>query len=128
MKARAACIAFFAVSGAATACFAGTFDERGVYVRDPNAAAFEPFDEPTRYSPPDVEMACLAEHFTVVTDPDAAFEGDSCVNVTAPQQCAENFLVLDLPEGAAAYKATLWMRHGGVGARIVAEYVDGNVV
>jgi hypothetical protein len=119
-------LAIAALSGAVvapSAALAGGFDEQGYFVADPAASAFEPFVQPVRFVPDDVEPACLNEWFTVVEAPDA-LEGSTFARVRVENgDCAERFVV-DVPPEKASYTASVWIRHGSGGARITVAYPE----
>ncbi len=100
---------------------AADFDAQGNFVPDTSAAVFEPFDAPVRFVPEEVEMGCLAEGFEVTTG--AALEGDSFVRLQVTDGCAERFQV-EVPAETGSYRATVWMRHGSLNARVLVEYPD----
>lgn len=102
---------------------AGSFDERGVFEPAEDAIFLEPFDEPVRYVAEDDELACQVEGFERVVDPQLALEGDAFIRVETLQDCAEQFVV-DVPEGQGSFSASLWIRHGSAGARLVVDYPD----
>lgn len=104
------------LSGAA---HAAEFDAENNLVPDPSAAAFETFDMPTRYVPEDVEMGCLGEGYEVTSG--AALEGDSFVRLQVTDGCAERFQI-EVPAEASSYRATVWLRHGSLNARLVVAY------
>ncbi len=100
---------------------AADFDALGNFVPDPAAVAFEPFDSPVRFLPDDVDAACEEAAYEVVTG--EALETGSFARLQVAENCAERFEVL-LPAERASYKATLWVRHGSIGARMTVAY-DG---
>ena len=100
---------------------AADFDEQGYLVPDPGATAFEGFLAPVRYLPDQLEMGCVAEGYDVVTGP--ALEGDTYLNLHVSDECTERFSV-EVPAVQASYRATVWLRHGGVGARMTVSYPE----
>ncbi len=101
----------------ASAASAGTFDGRGEYHADPGAAVSLNFSEaPLRYLPDDVEDKCLVPMFTVETREDA-LDGTGLLRLDIARDCAER-LAFTLPAKPASYRASLWMRHGGLDAAI----------
>lgn len=118
----ALCAALTLAAGSAAA---SGFDEQGNFVPDAGATAFEGFDMPERYLPLDVEMGCVAEGYELMTADaiEGALEGDGFVRLQVSEGCAERFVV-PVPAEPGSYKATVWMRHGSVGARLVVSYPE----
>jgi hypothetical protein len=105
---------------------AGSFDAIGAYRFDPGATATIGFETaPDRYLPDDAGGKCMDPMFTVVDEQPDAIEGSSYVELRVNDGCAERFL-FTLPAEQASYRATVWMRHGGVDASIIVQYVDGS--
>lgn len=121
----AALFAAMAATLSAPAARAGDFDAQGVYRPDPAAVAYLDFaEEPERYMPEDVEEECLAKMYETATD-DEGLDGAGLLRLDTEPNCVERFLV-DLPPEKGSYRATLWMRHGSVGAQMRVQYDDGS--
>lgn len=103
---------------------ASDFDELGSFRSDPSALAFESFDMPERFVPMDVETACLDEGYELAVGD--ALEGGGYVRLRVNPDCAERFLV-QVPAERGSYKATIWIRHGSIGARMTVAYPDGTI-
>src|SRR5690606_33136784 len=114
----AAAVAALLVAAPATA---GELDELGRYVADPGAVAFEDFRLPTGVFPPDGSPECEGQiHWRTELRPDA-LSGDDLLILDGADRCPERFVV-DVPEEVASYRATVWMRHGSIGARMFVWY------
>jgi hypothetical protein len=120
----------FAFAFAAVGCalvaprvaYAGEFDERGIYLPDADAVAFETFDvSPVHYVPEGTEPECLLEHYELVSDQADALDGDSFLRVQTTDQCPER-LPLVVPMVKGSYAVKLWMRHGSADARLAVAY------
>ncbi|MFO0760496.1 MAG: S41 family peptidase [Byssovorax sp.] len=112
--------AFFSALGA-TPAFAGTFDGQGEYHKDPAAVVFLNFDEmPPRYVPADVDAKCEAPMFALEAASDA-LDGQSVGRFDVVKDCAERITV-SLPPKPGSYRASVWMRHGGVFTSLVVLY------
>lgn len=111
----------------ASTASAGEFDERGVFQKATDAVDLESFDAPERHVPEEDDISCLPEAFTVVTDAALALEGDAFVNVQTAENCSERF-ILSVPEGRGSYRASLWIRHGSAGARLIVKYPDESMI
>jgi hypothetical protein len=110
---------------AAAPARAGTFDALGSYQLDPAAVAAEGFEaEPARYLPSDVDPSCIDPMYAVVPGADA-LEGASYLALRMKPSCPERFAVT-LPPEQASYRASVWMRHGGLDASLVVLYADGS--
>lgn len=108
-------------TGAGRSAHAGEFDALGVYVQDPQAVAFEDFTEPETFFPPDSDASCEGQvHHRLEAWTDALSGGDLLV-LDGAGQCPERFAV-PIPSGVGSYRATVWMRHGGLGARMFVWY------
>lgn len=104
---------------------AGEFDELGQYFADPDAVAFEDFNLPTTFFPPDASPDCADQvHWRTELRSDALSGGDLLI-LDGAGECPERFVV-DVPGGVASYRATLWMRHGSLGARMFVWYPEGS--
>lgn len=104
---------------------AGSFDAIGAYRFDPGAAAVVGFETaPERFLPDDAGEKCMEPMFTVVEKADA-IEGGRHAELRIQGDCAERFLFA-LPAAQASYRATVWMRHGGLDAAIVVAYAEGS--
>jgi len=104
---------------------AGTFDALGDYRIDPGAIASIGFEqEPDRYLPDDADMKCMDPMYTVVQKP-GALEGSGYLELRLVGGCAERFL-FTLPAEPGSYRASVWMRHGGLDASVVVLYADGS--
>ena len=116
---RFAALTVFALTlGAAAPAIAGEFDARGVYHPSPNAVASiefgADFDVAADYFTPAQAPAECKPGSTVVTPADP-FSGSEVLHVALKGfGCADRFIVHGLPARKAAYRATLWMRHGGI--------------
>lgn len=109
----------------AKSAFAGAFDPTGNYRLDPTAVASIGFEvPPDRYFPADADASCVDTMFEVVEKPDA-LEGSHHVELHLKEGCAERFL-FSLPKAKGSYRATAWMRHGGIDAAILVLYEDGS--
>lgn len=110
----------------------GTFDPDGVFYPSPLAQIYEDFSTlPKRYLPPDTELECVPlqhEHLSKndATAAGGALTGTGFVRLPKDAECPERFR-LDLPKSQASYRASLWSRHGSLGARVVVSYNGGNV-
>ncbi len=118
----AAAAALLATLGAAGVARAADFDAQGNFLPDPGATFFEPFSAPERYLPEMPEMGCVAEAFSVETG--GALEGETFIRVKVAPDCAERFVLGSIPMAQASYRATLWLRHGSAGARVVVSYPE----
>lgn len=114
-------VATLALAGSPAAAWAGAFDERGVFRVSADAAAFEAFVAPTYFVPDDAEESCTLKTFHEIIDDGTALEGATYARVDAPSACQVRFVV-ELPPVQASYRATLWMRHGSAGARVLVSY------
>ncbi len=104
-----------------TIALAGEFDELGRYVGDADAVDLEEFGDPETFAPPDTDAECLAAvHYRVESREDALSGGDLIV-LDDTGNCPERFVV-DVPPGVGSYRATVWMRHGSLGARMFVWY------
>ncbi|MFT3774636.1 MAG: S41 family peptidase [Minicystis sp.] len=125
MKRLAATSSLLAVILAGASARAGTFDAVGSYRIDPGATAGVGFEkDPDRYLPADAGGKCEEPMFTVVSGADA-IEGDRYAELRVNDGCAERFQ-FPLPAEQASYRASVWMRHGGLDASIVVVYADGS--
>ena len=134
---RAACVVP-AVLALPTAASAGEFDTEGRYLFSADAAVTESFSAPVSYFEEDAENLCMSSHFDAVVDAADALEGTEYINVSVPGDCAEQYVlfsdgvvapeVAPAPEDAASYKVSVWMRHGGAGARVIVSYDEGEDV
>jgi hypothetical protein len=117
--------ALWLVAVASPDAFGGTFDSRGQYQKDPAAAAYLDFSSPPeRYLPPDAEMKCEPPMFQIETLEDA-LDGTGALRLDVVPDCAERLLI-QLPAEQGSYRATAWMRHGSLNARIVVEYTEAS--
>ena len=127
MTVRFAALTVFALTlGAAAPAIAGEFDARGVYHPSPNAVASiefgADFDVMADYFTPAQAPAECKPGSTVVTPADP-FSGSEVLHVALKGfGCADRFIVHGLPATKAAYRATLWMRHGGIDAQLTATH------
>ena len=104
---------------------AGTFGAVGEYRLDPEATASLGFEvTPERFLPDDADASCADPMFEV-TPAAEAIEGESLLQLRVKDGCAER-LVFPLPADQASYRATVWMRHGGIDAAILVLYEDGS--
>ncbi|APR84832.1 Hypothetical protein A7982_10181 [Minicystis rosea] len=104
---------------------AGSFDAQGSYQLDAKATAKVGFDtEPARYVPDDAASNCVDPMFEIVPADDA-LEGSSYAALHVNDNCAERFEV-SVPPQQGSYRATVWMRHGGLDASLVVVYQDGS--
>ncbi len=110
----------WALAFAPAIAHAGDFDEAGHYVAAKDAVFFEDFDAPTRYVPDSLDMACLPDQYAVAEEADA-LSGTSVAQLQVTPNCAERFLAT-LPVGQSSYRATVWIRHGSVDARLIVLY------
>lgn len=106
--------------------FAGEFDARGVYHPNPNAAAFldfgAGFDAVADYYTP-VGAPAECKPGSTVKSAEDALSGGELLHVSLKGfGCADRFLVRGVSEKKATYRATLWMRHGGIDAQLTAVY------
>lgn len=103
---------------------AGTLDPLGDFHTDAEAVAYNGYEKaPVRYVPDGVDKKCQAPMFQLVTLPDA-MEGQSYLSLQVIDGCAER-LPFTLPTEQGSYRATVWMRHGGIAASVVLRYGDG---
>lgn len=110
---------------AAASAGAGSFGPTGDYRLDPGATASIGFETaPDRYVPADADPMCLDPLYKVVEAPDAV-EGSHLVQLAVPYGCAERFR-FSLPAGKGSYRATMWMRHGGLDAAVVVLPEEGS--
>ena len=61
-------LAALAIASVTRVASAAEFDDRGVFVPDAEAIAFEDFSAPERHVAEDAELPCLAKHFEVIAD------------------------------------------------------------
>jgi hypothetical protein len=109
----------------ADAAWAGSFDGRGEYHPDPAATVYLDFTQiPTRYLPDDAESKCEKPMFVGATAGDA-LDGTGLLRVDTVPDCAERFL-FSLPPAQGSYRASVWMRHGGVDATLIVSYLAGS--
>lgn len=101
---------------------AAEFDAQGRLVPTANYIDFEDFDDPARYVPEDAPVECKLQGYKVAADA-TALSGANLVVLHTSDQCQERFL-LTVPLHKAAYRASVWLRHGSLGARLVAVYPD----
>jgi hypothetical protein len=121
-------LAALALAGAALtgtalprAAHAGDFDDLGRFAPDPGAVAFEDFAEPVSFVPPDLSPDCegvVAFRAEARAD---ALSGEELVVLDGAAACPERFRV-ELPRGDGSYRATVWMRHGSLSARMFVWY------
>ena len=115
---------------AAPSAHAGDFDARGNFLPDPDAVAGHSYGvdfdwEKLRYVPPDTEIGCTLPKYKQV-ESSSSLDGDGWVleiNTDILQGCAERFLV-ELPTVRASYRATLWVRYGGLDAQMTVSFPD----
>jgi hypothetical protein len=116
----AAAVALAALAAAPLAR-AGTFDAEGSFLPDPEAIATLDFTEPSeRYLPTDADPTCNTYAVAFIAADDALDSGHHA-RVKVLEGCAERFVV-HLPREPGSYRASVWMRHGGVDASFYAVY------
>ncbi len=124
---RRICIAVASCSLAWTAnaglAHAGDFDAAGRYIESKDNVFFEDFAAPQRYLPDGIDMPCLTQHFEVADESDS-LSGTSVVQLKTPENCPERF-VATVPSVKGSYRATVWIRHGSAGARLIVKYPTG---
>jgi hypothetical protein len=111
----------------ARAAHAGEFDAQGEYRTSPEATFTLDFSsEPERFLPDDTDAPCQKAGYTLVTQDDALDSGSFLrLQVDQESDCLER-LVVELPSVKGSYRATMWMRHGSLGAMMVASYPEGS--
>ncbi len=120
-----AAVAFCAALLAGGRARAGTFDALGDFQLDPGDVASNGFETmPMRYVPSGTDMKCMPVAYALVTQPDA-IEGQSFLRVNVVSGCAERFLVT-LPQTPGSYRASLWVRQGGITASIDVLYTSAS--
>ncbi len=120
-------LAFCALTlGLAAPAQAYEFDANGIYHSSQNATVFLDFsgnfDVVSDYfNPPDDALSCQpGSQLKPATD---ALSGGVLLQVAVPGfGCADRFIIRGLPPKKASYRATLWMRHGGIDAQLTATY------
>lgn len=119
---RVSLFAAAAVSSFAGVARASDFDDRGNLLPDASYVDFEDFVDPERYVLADTEEGCLGPAFEVVERPDA-ISGTTVASLTPRTDCLERFLFV-VPLKKASYRASVWVRHGTLGARLTASYPE----
>lgn len=125
-----ACLSLPALLSLSLTALAGDFDARGNYLPDPEAVAGHAFGlefdwENVRYLPPGTALQCSAPQYQQAESA-SSLDGDGWVlkiNTDILQGCAERFLV-DVPLVRASYRATVWVRHGGVDAQMTVSFAE----
>lgn len=113
---------FFAAHAAAS-----EFDARGLLLPDPSSVAFVDFEGTTfdldaDYIEPPGGPGDCKRGSTLVTSP-TALSGSRVLHVDLTAVgCADRFRIRGVPAKKASYRATLWMRHGGLDAQLTATY------
>lgn len=117
---------------------AGDFDEEGRFAFAGDSVVSESFIAPTSHIDDGAEGPCASANFELVVDAQDALEGSEYVRVEVPSDCSEQFVlfgdglrapgVAPAPMEQSSYKASLWMRHGSAGARLIVSYDDGEDV
>lgn len=113
-----------AAFGVCSVASASEFDTSGHLSKSAGATYFEGFEAPERYVPADAEVKCLPAAFEILrsSGPESEpLEGETFARVSADLDCGERFLVT-VPPKQGSYRATVWIRHGSVGARMVVSY------
>jgi len=105
---------------------AGGFDPRGAYVPSSAAVAFVDFegnfDPAQERVPADGGPGECPTGYALRTTGDA-LSGAVVLHVDVKAAgCAERFAIRGVPAKRASYRATLWMRHGGLDAQLTARY------
>ncbi len=117
-----------ALATLSTSVLAGEFDARGAYVPSPSAVAFLDFEGSFNpsidYLVPDGNPGECTPSYSLQT-PAGALSGAVVLHVNVKAfGCAERFVVRGIPAKKTSYRATLWMRHGGLDAQLTAKYRD----
>lgn len=105
---------------------AGDFDERGVYAPSSAAAAFVDFeagfDPASDYVPHEGGPGECFPSYSLVPSTDA-LSGAVLLRINVKGYgCAERIVVRGIGSRKTSYRATLWMRHGGLDAQLTAKY------
>ncbi len=100
---------------------AGDFDDTGHYVPAAAAVDFEDFAAPETFVPADLAPACAGQLHFVVQPLTDALSGGEVIVLDGARECPERFVVA-VPPGNGSYRATVWLRHGVLNARMYVYY------